>query len=158
MSIEQLSRIGLVVFLDPDIILKLGSPCDIQGHHPFLILAARKVRGRDESLVVPLTSKGSRRTSIPIPPEYRRGTRKFRQTDCYVYSNQYDHWIPTLVLLDARPRGPWAPHDGNAVDPEFVARILPQMSTVRCAAFAAMWPWTARPSEGTADLPQDGAP
>jgi hypothetical protein len=124
MNINTLSTVGNVAFLSPETLEDYGFPCDIQGVHPFLVLDAVVRDGHTHSLVVPLTTKGSRWTSVRIPDEFLRGTVLFCSRTSWVYSALYARWYPTWALLEAVSPSPDTRHNGNRLTVAGVRFVL----------------------------------
>lgn len=124
MTIDTISTIGNVIFTSPEILSGLGFDLDIRGTHPFVVLDRAYRDGFTQCLVVPLTTKGSRWSSVRIPDEFLRGTHAFQSRPSYVYSVWYAYWIPAWALLEATAPSPDARHNGNQLTPEGVQFVL----------------------------------
>jgi|688.fasta_scaffold1368324_1 hypothetical protein len=124
MTIDIISTIGNVIFFKPETLVRLGSPQDICGTHPFVVLDVACRDGFNVCLVVPLTTKGSRHSAVRIPDEFLCGTDAFRSRASYVYSVWYAHWIPAWALLEATAPSPAARHNGNHLTAAGVRFVL----------------------------------
>jgi hypothetical protein len=124
MTIDTISTVGNIIFFTPEILKRLGFPQDICWTHPFVVLCVECRDGFTWCLVVPLSSKGSRRGAVRIPDEFLRGTDAFRSRASYVYDMRYAQWIPAWALLEATAPNPGAWHNGNHLTAEGVRFVL----------------------------------
>jgi hypothetical protein len=124
MTIDDVSRPGNIIFLDPNRLRAEGFGCPICGNHPFAVLQSEHARGETWCLVVPMTSKGSRSTAIRIPPAMLNGTPKFVSTPAFIYSCFYATWYPAWLLLEACTPSSRTAHNGNRLTAECLAYVL----------------------------------
>ncbi len=124
MTIDDVSRPGNIIFVDPNRLRADDYGCPICGVHPFAVLQNEHVRGETWCLVVPMTSKGSRLTAIRLPPAMLSGTTKFLSTPAFIYSCLYANWYPAWLLLEACKPGPSAAHNGNRLTAEGLSYVL----------------------------------